>query len=163
MLTSIMTMLHCAQELKGCNGGYCRTADQLGIDRSIIAGLLEELESLLTRIGSDRELSDCTKDELVSFGERLSTRIFAAYLNKIGRHSQQYDAFDLGVITTDEFTNAEIVETTYPTVLRRLQEESERCKKFARGPTIPVVTGFLGKVGDIMKLATCPFHHAKEV
>lgn len=75
----------------------------------------------------------------------------------------QYDAFDLGVITTDEFTNAEIVETTYPTVLRRLQEESERCKKFARGPTIPVVTGFLGKVGDIMKPATCPFHHAKEV
>ncbi|CAM6007541.1 unnamed protein product [Sphagnum balticum] len=124
---------------------HLRTADQLGIDRSIIAGLLEELESLLTRIGSDRELSDCTKDELVSFGERLSTRIFAAYLNKIGRHSQQYDAFDLGVITTDEFTNAEIVETTYPTVLRRLQEESERCKKFARGPTIPVVTGFLGK------------------
>jgi hypothetical protein len=55
------------------------------------------------------------------------------------------------------------VETTYPTVLRRLQEESERCKKFARGPTIPVVTGFLGKVGDIMKPATCPFHHAKEV
>ncbi|CAM6043037.1 unnamed protein product [Sphagnum compactum] len=124
---------------------HLRTADQLGIDRSIIAGLLEELESLLTRIGSDGELSDCTKDELVSFGERLSTRIFAAYLNKIGRHSQQYDAFDLGVITTDEFTNAEIVETTYPTVLRRLQEESERCKTFARGPTIPVVTGFLGK------------------
>lgn len=53
------------------------------------AGLLEELESLLTKIGSDRELSDCTKDELVSFGERLSTRIFAAYLNKIGKHSQQ--------------------------------------------------------------------------
>jgi hypothetical protein len=25
------------------------------------------------------------------------------------------------------------------------------------------VTGFLGKVGDIMKPATCPFHHAKEV
>lgn len=36
-----------------------------------------------------KELTLRTKDHLVSFGERLSTRIFAAYLNKIGSKARQ--------------------------------------------------------------------------
>jgi len=56
----------------------------------------------------------------------------------------QYDAFDLGIITTDEFTNAEILESTYPTVRERLLKDLERDAD--RGIPICVVTGFLGKV-----------------
>lgn len=56
----------------------------------------------------------------------------------------QYDAFDLGIITTDEFTNAEILETTYPTVRERLLKDLERDAD--TGTPICVVTGFLGKV-----------------
>lgn len=56
----------------------------------------------------------------------------------------QYDAFDLGIITTDEFTNAEILEATYPTVRERLLKDLE--KNADRGTPICVVTGFLGKV-----------------
>jgi len=36
-----------------------------------------------------KELTVRTKDYLVSFGERLSTRIFAAYLNNIGSYARQ--------------------------------------------------------------------------
>ncbi|KAH0969594.1 hypothetical protein GBA52_028520 [Prunus armeniaca] len=65
-----------------------------------------------------KELTLRTKDYLVSFGECMSTRLFAAYLNKIGVKARQYDAFEIGFITTDDFTNADILEATYPAVIK---------------------------------------------
>lgn len=52
----------------------------------------------------------------------------------------QYDAFELGVITTDDFTNADILEATYPAVAKRLHSD------WVSDPAIPIITGFLGKV-----------------
>lgn len=52
----------------------------------------------------------------------------------------QYDAFDIGFITTDEFTNSDILEATYPAVKSRL------CSDYKTSPAMPIVTGFLGKV-----------------
>lgn len=53
------------------------------------AELLDELEQLLMGIALMKELTVRTKDYLVSFGERLSTRLFAAYLNNIGAYARQ--------------------------------------------------------------------------
>lgn len=53
------------------------------------AGHLEELEQLLKGIAMMKELTLRTTDYLVSFGECMSTRIFAAYLNKIGAKASQ--------------------------------------------------------------------------
>jgi aspartokinase len=53
------------------------------------AELLDELEQLLMGIALMKELTLRTKDYLVSFGERLSTRLFAAYLNRIGTYARQ--------------------------------------------------------------------------
>lgn len=44
----------------------------------------------------------------MSFGERLSTRLFAAYLNAQGIAAKQYDAYAIGVTTNDNFVNAEV-------------------------------------------------------
>jgi aspartate kinase len=52
----------------------------------------------------------------------------------------QYDTFDIGFITTDDFGNADILEATYPAVAKRLHGD------WIRDPAIPIVTGFLGKV-----------------
>jgi len=52
----------------------------------------------------------------------------------------QYDAFDLGFITTDDFTNVDILEATYPAIAKRLHGD------WIKDPAIPIVTGFLGKV-----------------
>ena len=52
----------------------------------------------------------------------------------------QYDAFEIGFITTDDFTNADIVEASYPAIAKRL------CEDWVSDPAIPIVTGFLGKV-----------------
>ncbi|KAG2641443.1 aspartokinase 2, chloroplastic-like [Panicum virgatum] len=115
------------------------TIDQLGLDRSIVCGLLDELEQLLKGIAMMKELTLRTRDYLVSFGECMSTRIFAALLNKIGVKARQYDAFEIGFITTDDFTNADILEATYPAVAKRLHGD------WINDPAIPIVTGFLGK------------------
>ncbi|EER93093.1 aspartokinase 2, chloroplastic [Sorghum bicolor] len=118
---------------------HLRTVDELGLDRSIVSGLLDELEQLLKGVAMMKELTLRTRDYLVSFGECMSTRIFAAYLNKLGKKARQYDAFDIGFITTDDFTNADILEVTYPTVAKRLHRD------WMDNPAIPIVTGFLGK------------------
>lgn len=50
---------------------------------------LEELEQLLKGIAMMKELTPRTSDYLVSFGECMSTRLFAAYLNKLGVKARQ--------------------------------------------------------------------------
>ncbi|KAK4410025.1 Aspartokinase, chloroplastic [Sesamum angolense] len=126
------------EELTFLKDLHLRTADELGVERSVISKHLFELEQLLNGIAMMKEMTPRTKD-LVSFGECMSTRIFAAYLNKIGVKARQYDAFDIGFITTDDFTNADILEATYPAVAKRLHGD------WISDPAIPIVTGFLGK------------------
>lgn len=127
------------EELSFVGELHLRTVDELQVDRSVISAHLEELEQLLKGIAMMKELTLRTRDYLVSFGECMSTRIFAAYLNKIGIKACQYDAFDIGFITTDDFTNADILEATYPAIAKRLHGD------WVNDPAIPIVTGFLGK------------------
>ncbi|CAL5185498.1 unnamed protein product [Lathyrus oleraceus] len=134
-----VTNVSCIEELSFIKDLHHRTVDQLGVDRSVIEKHLEELELLLNGIAMMKELTKRTQDYLVSFGECMSTRIFAAYLNKLGVKARQYDAFEIGFITTDDFTNADILEATYPAVAKRLNGD------WLSDPAIAIVTGFLGK------------------
>ncbi|KAJ0054697.1 hypothetical protein Pint_02526 [Pistacia integerrima] len=134
-----VTNVSCIDELSFIQELHHRTADELGVERSIIEYHLEQLEQLLKGIAMMKELTPRTRDYLVSFGECMSTRLFAAYLNKIGVKARQYDAFDIGFITTDDFTNADILEATYPAVAKRLHGD------WISDLAIPIVTGFLGK------------------
>ena len=55
-------------------------------------------------------------------------------------NSLQYDVFDIGFITTDDFKNVDILEATYPAVAKRLYND------WINGPLVPIVTSLLGKV-----------------
>jgi aspartokinase len=55
----------------------------------ISTGWLNQLEQLLKGIAMMKELTLRTRDYLVSFGECMSTRIFAAYMNKLGKKALQ--------------------------------------------------------------------------
>ncbi|XP_004304561.1 PREDICTED: aspartokinase 2, chloroplastic isoform X1 [Fragaria vesca subsp. vesca] len=134
-----VTNVSTIDELSFVKNLHFRAAEELGVDGSIISSHLEELEQLLKGIAMMKEMTPRTKDYLVSFGECMSTRLFAAYLNKIGVKSRQYDAFEMGIITTDDFTNADILEATYPAVAKKLHGD------WTCDPAIPIVTGFLGK------------------
>ncbi|KAL3689146.1 hypothetical protein R1sor_015455 [Riccia sorocarpa] len=126
-------------ELTSIDKLHRETCQKLGLDESVVDELLEELQSLITGIAMIKELTLRTRDYLVSFGERLSTRIFAAFLNKMGVKARQYDAFEIGFITTDDFANADILDETYEQVGRALLGD------YVKDPAIPIVTGFLGK------------------
>lgn len=86
-------------------------AQALGLPASSaesINELLDELQRLLEGIKYIGELTPRTNDALVSFGERLSVRLVAANLNKLGIPAQFFDAWTLGMTTTSEFGNAEV-------------------------------------------------------
>lgn len=134
-----ITNVESIDELNFIKEQHLRTVEELGLDKSIIEGHLDRLEQLLKGIAMMKELTQRTQDYLVSFGECMSTRVFAAYLNKIGVKARQYDSFDIGFITTEDFTNADILEATYPAVAKKLNDD------WSNDPAIPVVTGFLGK------------------
>ena len=68
------------------------TAKELEIEVPAIKELLDELKTLLTGISMLKELSKRSRDYLVSFGERMSVRMMAAYLTKLGTPAKFYDA-----------------------------------------------------------------------
>ena len=87
-----------------------------------------------------QDLTPRALDSLASFGERLSTRMFAAFLRAEGLAAQQYDAADLGLTSTDDFTNADVLyEPTLANISRALAPPGRQQQ------AIPVVTGFLAR------------------
>ncbi|MDD2716662.1 MAG: aspartate kinase, partial [Candidatus Wallbacteria bacterium] len=80
-------------------------------------------------------LSKRMQDNIASFGERFSARIVAANLNRLGVNAKPYDSYDIGFVTDDNFTEAEILPETYLNLR----------KGFIFHDHIPVVTGFIAK------------------
>jgi bifunctional aspartokinase / homoserine dehydrogenase 1 len=102
-----------------------------------VADVFQELDALAQGLRLVRELTPRTSDYLVSRGERLSARLFAAALDQAGTKARYVDALD--VIHTDaafgqaspDFgrTDRSVQRTLMPLVTRGI---------------IPVVPGFLG-------------------
>lgn len=82
------------------------------------------------------ELTPRTVDTLVSFGERMSVRLVAATLNKLGVPAQAFDSWILGMKTTSEFGNAEVKDESYALLKEKLGRLD--------GMIVPVITGFIG-------------------
>ena len=114
-------------------------ANTLGLPKTTITAieeLINDLERLLEGVKYIGELSPRTKDTLVSFGERMSIRIVAATLNKLGVPAQAFDSWVLGMKTSSEFGNAEVLEETYSNVKNIMSRLDPMI--------VPVVTGFIG-------------------
>lgn len=103
-----------------------------------IAPLLEELRSLLVGISLIRELTDRTKDYLVSFGERLSIRLVASYLGSIGIAAQAMDSWDAGFVSDSNFTSAEVGKECWNTIASTIDGLVQK-------GAVPVVSGFIAK------------------
>jgi aspartate kinase len=103
-----------------------------------ISALLDELSRLLSGIALIRELTPRTNDYLVSFGERFSIRIAAAFLKASGMNAKAFDAWDVGFISTSDYTRAELLKESWDLI-------PERILPLIKGNVVPVVTGFLAK------------------
>ncbi|MDQ7821600.1 MAG: aspartate kinase [Candidatus Eremiobacteraeota bacterium] len=118
---------------------HLHTAEQLGIPEAPVELLLSELKSLLKGISLIRELSLRTRDYLVSFGERLSVRIMAGYLDQEVHRARFFDAWDIGMLTSSEHQNAAVLDESYEAIALSLSPLA------AHYEYIPVITGFIGK------------------
>lgn len=116
------------------------TAKELGIDVPAVKELLDELKTLLTGISMLHELTKRTRDYLVSFGERLSVRMMAAYLQKQGTSAKFYDAWDIGMISDSNYMNAELLDEVWENIPKALNDY-----KNGKQNEIPIVTGFIAK------------------
>ena len=106
--------------------------------RGEIKPLLDELKSLLSGISLLRELTPRTRDYLVSFGERLSVRITAAYFNSIGIKARAFDSWDAGFVSDSNFTSAELLAESWGLIPQKLIH-------VVKSGIIPVVTGFIAR------------------
>ncbi|MDR1419401.1 MAG: aspartate kinase [Treponema sp.] len=100
--------------------------------------LLEELKNLLVGISLVRELSDRMKDCLLSFGERLSVRIMAAWLESTGVRAAALDAWDAGIVSDSNFSAAEAAGESRDLIPKALNPLLD-------AGTVPVITGFIAK------------------
>jgi aspartate kinase len=103
--------------------------------------LFQELGNLLTGISLTRELTGRMKDCLVSFGERLSVRIAAAYFRSLKMDAQAVDAWDLGFVSDSNFGRAEHRTDSYVSIASSLLT-------MTAGGALPVITGFIAKDED---------------
>ena len=116
------------------------TAKELGIKINTIESLLEELKQLLTGISMLKEISKRSRDYLVSFGERMSVRMMAAYLESQGIPAKFYDAWDIGIISDSNFMAAELLDEVWENIPAHLN-----AYKNGQDDCIPIVTGFIAK------------------
>jgi aspartate kinase len=115
---------------------HYRLADELGVERKLIEPLLFRLEAVLHGIGLLGELTARTLDTVMSFGERLSSRIVAAALSGRGISAVPVNAYDVGFLTDSHHGNAR-------PLLADIEREMPR--GLARYSQVPVITGFIGK------------------
>jgi aspartate kinase len=123
-------------DLKKISDTHQAILTELKLLNTGVEELLEELFSLLKGISLIKELTPKTMDYLLSFGERISIRLFSAYLCQQGIKAEPLDGWSVGFITSSHFTRAEILPETYENIARRLKS-LDKC--------IPVVTGFIAK------------------
>ena len=116
------------------------TAEELGINIDTINALLTELKQLLTGISMLKEISKRSRDYLVSFGERMSVRMMAAYLESQGIAAQFYDAWDIGFVSDSNYMSADLLDDVWETIPSYLG-----AYKNGDVNSIPIVTGFIAK------------------
>ena len=107
--------------------------NQLALPKNLLNPILDELSTFLNHCS---ELTPPLHDRLLSFGERLSVRLFAAFLNAQGIAAAHLDGWDAGLLSTSDHTRAAILPETYERVPIALQP---------LGQAIPVITGFIAK------------------
>ena len=139
LLSSAQAALKGEVYIESLRNLHISTAKSLGLSIETfeeIEGLLKDLSDLLNGVKMLGELSPRTKDALTSFGERMSVRVLAGTLAKYGLPAQAFDSWTLGMLTTSEFGNAEVLEETFDNIRDNLAKYD--------WSIIPVVTGFIG-------------------
>ena len=102
-----------------------------------VSSLIKELEKTVEGVIIVKELSDKTRDKIVSFGEQLAVPIISAKLRDMGIKSKSFTGGEVGIMTDENFGNASpLMKVTQHNVKNNLSNLLEE--------TVPVITGFIG-------------------
>lgn len=115
-----------------------------------VANLFEELKRILAGVAMVKELSPQTRDRIVSFGERLSVRLFVTYLNSLrgeqGVEARALDSWDVGILTTTGMSSmsstkseVQMLPSVYSDVASHFESLGQKYSY------VPVVTGYISK------------------
>jgi len=108
---------------------------ELGLASDLLDRYWRELASLLGGVQDRRRVEAAELDLVLSYGERLSARIVARVLARLGIPATPVDAWDLGLLTDSRHGSARPLEGIADSIRDAL----------AQVPGVAVVTGFLAK------------------
>jgi len=108
----------------------------LGLSDAIIAGNIRTLGELLRGIFLVKELTPRTLDFVMSFGERMSSKVVAAALQARGVDAAAVNSYELGFITDSEYGNARPLDEA--------ADDIQAAYAHYAGKQV-VTTGFIGK------------------
>jgi aspartate kinase len=125
------------EALRTLHLGTCKSFELPERTIQEVERLLNECEDMLNGVRLIQELSPKSLDQLVSYGERCSVRIVAARLNQLGVPAQAFDAWDVGVITDDNYGDAKLLPNAIESIKERFNARIDP-------NVVAVVTGFIG-------------------
>lgn len=116
---------------------YHSIAKELEIDTSITERFRDKLHELMNTISRPERL----KDALLSCGEDFNAQLISQYFNKIGLDAEYKSPKEMGIIVTDEPSNARLLKDSYEKIAEHKNSEK-----------LLVIPGFFGvsKKGDIV-------------
>lgn len=104
--------------------------------------LIEEIkDNINERIESDSSIDIKFLDGIKAIGEDINARIIASYINTLGVKAKYINPKEAGLLLTEDFGNANVLEESYKNLSKLKEEES-----------IIIFPGFFGytKKGDIV-------------
>ncbi len=131
---------HAMELFESVKNRHMEAAEALGVRpyfEAYATALLEDLKNLIKGIGLILELSERSKAYLMSFGERLSTRLLTAYLKKKGHPVEQFDS------TFIKTAGKNFIKDEVDLPLTRQAIDAVLTTPLQNGIS-PVITGFFG-------------------
>ena len=114
-----------------------RLLQDLDLPVALLDEQLGEMADLVQGMKLVSEASPRVRDLLLSFGERCSARVVAAYFNQQGLPAQAVDAFEVGLRTDSNFGRA-----------RPVADDGRIAKNMSTRERIPTLTCFPGQDAD---------------
>jgi aspartate kinase len=115
---------------------------QRKVRSKIASDLKQELETLgqiLTGISYLREVTPRSRDYVLSFGERISSRILSGALIDLGLDARYFTGGEVGILTDDNHGSAR------PLMKTTTQQIQGKITPLLDEGIIPVITGFIGE------------------
>ena len=114
-----------------------RILGDLRLKRGLVDDDLDLLGEALQGVYLLRELTPRSLDYVASFGEVMSSKIFAALLDRKGVGARAWNAWDAGMVTDDRHGEANVLPRTYTDLKANLAP--------VLADEVPVVTGFVAR------------------